>query len=333
MDPQPIPVLTDEQPHRISRGVAITSHGERLHDDLAFAAEIGLTHVRLDAPWARAQQKAATLDGGVIEELVVALAAARGLGLEPWLRLLPPELPPWFLDEGGLTDPATAACWWPRWVETVAEQVGDLVGGWVPLTAPFGLVTRLVPTDARKQGELLNTLVIAWRDAWRILRGGPPVVTALDVADEQPTGPTQEHLDDARRRERMRWSVWLEGLADGTVRIPGREPTNLPDLAGACDVLGVAVRTQVAAALYRCAEQGPPRPLAVTFALSTSGDSEAARATTGMWRDVGEAASSLTVNAVTATPFLDDPARPNRLGLATASRRLKGAGEAFVSPL
>ena len=138
MDPQPIPVLTEPPSQRISRGVVVVSRGERLLDDLAFAAEIGLTHVRLDAPWAQAQPKAATLDGGVIEELVVALTAARRLGLEPWLRLLPPDVPHWFLDEGGFTDPATAARWWPRWVETVAGHVGDIVGGWVPLAAPFG---------------------------------------------------------------------------------------------------------------------------------------------------------------------------------------------------
>ncbi len=332
MDPQPVPVLTDPSPHRISRGVVVVSRGERLLDDLAFAAEIGLTHVRLDAPWARAQPKAAIVDGGVIEELVAALTAARDLGLEPWLRLLPPDLPHWFLDEGGFTDPATAARWWPRWVETVAERVGDIVGGWVPLAAPFGLVTRFAPTDARQQGEIMHTLIVAWRDAWRILRGGPPVATALDVAGELPTGPTQEHLDDARRRERMRWNVWLDGLLDGTVRIPGRGPTNVPDLAGACDVLGIAVREQVGSALHRCAEQGPVRPLAVTFALSGSSDSEAAQAVTKMRGDLAEVTSSLTITAVTASPFVDDPDHPDRLGLATASRRLKDAGEAFVAP-
>ena len=332
MDPQPIPVLTEPPSQRISRGVVVVSRGERLLDDLAFAAEIGLTHVRLDAPWAQAQPKAATLDGGVIEELVVALTAARRLGLEPWLRLLPPDVPHWFLDEGGFTDPATAARWWPRWVETVAGHVGDIVGGWVPLVAPFGLVTRFAPSDARQQGETLHTLIVAWRDAWRILRGGPPVATALDVAGEQPAGPTQEHLDDARRRERMRWNVWLQGLADGTVRIPGRQEMKVPDLAGACDVLGIAVRTQVAGALHRCAEQGPARPLAVTLALSGGTDREAAQAVTRMHGDIAAVASSLAVAAVTCAPFLDDPAYPDRLGLATASRRLKDAGEAFVSP-
>ena len=43
----------------VSRGAVVPAHDpERLADDLAFAAEIGLTHVRLDVAWAAGAPKA-----------------------------------------------------------------------------------------------------------------------------------------------------------------------------------------------------------------------------------------------------------------------------------
>lgn len=305
-----------------------------MHDDLAFAAELGLNHVRFDAPWALAQPKAGALDGGVMEALAAAALEARRRGLQPWFRLLQPSIPLWFDNEGGFTDAKNAGRWWPRWIEHVAASLGTVAAGWVPIEAPFGMVQRLAPDDPRTQGELCDTLTVAWRDAWRILRGGPPVATSLDVAVERPTGPTQGHLDEARRREQLRWGLWLDGLAHGRVRIPGRADRELPDLAGACDVLGIAVSSDVAAALDRCAEQGPERPLAITFRPLGTTDSECAQSISGMWRDARVVATSRAITSVTATPFLDSPAQaggPTRLGLATAERRVKDAGEAFLA--
>lgn len=325
MDAQPVPGLN------ISRGVTVTSTGERRLDDLAFAAEIGLTHVRLDVPWVLAQPKAGAVDGGVMEDLLTTAQEARRLGLLPWFRLLQPQVPNWFDDVGGFTDDKAAGQWWPRWVQAAAEHLGEVAAGWVPFEAPYGMVQRLAPDDGRRQSELFHTLMVAWRDAWRILRGGPPVATSLDVADERPTGPTQAHLDAARRRDHLRWDLWLHGLARGVVDIPGRARVELPDLAGACDVLGIAVRRKVGEALHRCADQGPERPLAVTFRPPGTTDSECAGAISEMWRDVCEASSGITVTAVTATPFLDAPEPGGQLGLATGSRRLKDAGEAFLA--
>lgn len=324
MDAQPVPGLT------IARGVTVTSTGERRLDDLAFAAEIGLTHVRLDVPWVLAQPKAGTVDGGVMEELVATAQEARRLGLLPWFRLLQPQVPNWFDDDGGFTDDATAGLWWPRWVEAVAGHLGGVAAGWVPFEAPYGMVQRLAPDDGRRQGELFNTLMVAWRDAWRILRGGPPVATSLDVADERPTGPSQAHLDAARRREHLRWNLWLHGLTRGVVDIPGRARIELPDLAGACDIVGVAVRRKVGEALHRCADQGPERPLAITFRPPGTTDSECAAAIAEMWREVHAASSGITIAGVTSTPFLDGPDGSGTLGLATATRRLKDTGEAFI---
>ncbi len=334
MDPQPVPGLTPGEPPAptppIARGAALTSQGERLADDLAFAAELGLQQVRLDVPWAAAQPRAGTANGDTFEQLHTAALTARALGLQPWFRLLQPEIPKWFDNEGGFTDDRTAGHWWPRWVELVAEQLGEVAAGWVPFEAPYAMAQRLIPDDARRHGQLMHNLVVAWRDAWRILRVGPPVATSLDVAAERPTDESQEALLAARRRDQLRWGVWLGGLRDGIVRIPGRADRELAHLEGACSIVGLATRTDVEAALHRAAEQGPERPLAITFRPVGDTDAERARSVTAMWRDVRRSEGELAITAVTITPFTDQAETPDRPGIATATRQLKDSGQAFT---
>ena len=335
MDTQPIPGLTPADgpatPPSAARGATITSQGGRLADDLAFAASIGLQEVRLDVPWASAQPKAGAVNGDVFEQAHSAATLARGLGLQPWFRLLQPAIPNWFDNDGGFTDDRTAGHWWPRWVELVAEQLGEVAAGWVPFEAPYAMAQRLIPDDPRRHGELMHTLVVAWRDAWRILRLGPPVATSLDVTVERPTDSSEAAAQEAHRRDQLRWGLWLGGLRDGVVRIPGRADRQLADLDGACSVVGLAIRTDVEAGLQRAGEQGPERPLALTFRPVGDTDGQRAGSITAMWRDVRRTEGELAIASVTITPFTDNPDHPERPGIATDRRELKDSGQAFVA--
>ena len=333
MDAQPIPGLTPATPPplpSIARGATLTSAGSRLADDLAYAAELGLQEVRLDVPWALAQPKAGAYDGDVFEQVHAAALAARGLGLQPWFRLLQPAIPKWFDNDGGFTDDRTAGHWWPRWVELVAEQLGEVAAGWVPFEAPYAMAQRLVPDDPRRHGELMHTLVVAWRDAWRLLRIGPPVATSLDVTIERPADGSEAAAQEAHRRDQLRWGLWLGGMRDGVVRIPGRADKQLADLDGACTVVGLAMRSDVEAGLQRAGEQGPERPLAVTFRPLGDSDGQRAQSITAMWRDVRRTAGELTITSVTITPFTDSVEQPERPGIATERRELKDSGDAFL---
>ena len=331
MDPQPIPGLTPTEPPAaapgIARGAILTSQGSRLADDLAFAAELGLQQVRLDVLWSAAQPKAGTADGDVFEAAHDAATLARSMGLQPWFRLLQPAIPKWFDNEGGFTDERNAASWWPRWVELAAERLGEVAAGWVPFDAPYAMAQRLIPDDPRRHGELMNTLTVAWRDAWRILRGVLPVATAIDVAVERPTDGSPDAAREAHRRDQLRWGLWLGGLTDGVVRIPGRADKPLTDLDGACDIVGIALRDGAEAAIHRAAEQGPERPMAVTFRPMGDTDAQRSQAITTMWRGVREANSQVPITAVTITPLTDQPDRP---GIATERRELKDSGQAFI---
>ena len=188
----------------MKRGAVLDVRSERLLDDVALAAEIGLTMVRLDVPWSLAQPREQGYDGDVFEALVTAAQAARGAGVEPWFRLLQPAIPHWFDDEGGFTDARTAATFWPRWVELAADRLGDVAAGWVPFEAPFGMCNRLMPDDPRRHSELVQTTITAWRDAWRILHGRLPVATSLDVAVVRPEADTNEARAEARRLDHLR---------------------------------------------------------------------------------------------------------------------------------
>jgi hypothetical protein len=312
----------------IARGAALDTHASRLLDDIALAAESGLTIIRLDVPWSLAQPRETAADGDVFERLRAAALVARQAGVEPWFRLLQPALPRWFDNEGGFTDARTAGRWWPRWVELVSDQLGDVAGGWVPFEAPYAMSNRLEPDDPRTHGELTHHLVVAWRDAWRILRGALPVATSLDVGPEPPADESPREIAEARRRDQLRWGLWLGGLRDGVVRIPGRAEMELADLEGACDIVGLAMRTDIEAGLYRAADQGPERPLALTYRPVGATDGERAQHTGAMWREVHRAAGEVNLRWVTITPFVDSPGAP---GIVTVDRELKDSGHTFTT--
>jgi hypothetical protein len=254
----------------LTTGRAVGWVPDRFTDIVDEAAAIGDRSVRLDVPWALGEPRPGSLDGGVFETLIETAHRARGHGLETWCRLLQPEVPRWFDNEGGFSDERAVQQSWPRWVDAVADRLGEHVDGWVPIEAPFGAAVRLAPGDPRRQGEVLHHLVVAWRDAWRLLRGVHPVATSLDVAVERPTDDSLAAADEARRRSHMRWDTWGHGLRTGIVGIPGRADIRLDDLAGALDVLGIALRADddthrnLEALLGRVMDLRLERPIAVT---------------------------------------------------------------------
>lgn len=312
----------------IRRGAVLDVDHERLLDDIALSAELGLQAVRIDVPWATGQPRPGSFDGDTFERVTIAAQAARAAGVEPWLRLLQPAIPHWFDDEGGFTDDRNAAMWWPRWVEVVADQLGEVAAGWVPFEAPFAMSTRLMPDDPRRHVDVLHTMVIAWRDAWRLLRGVHPVATSLDVAIERPVENTPDGRDEAARRDQLRWGLWLKGFHDGIVRVPGQGDRELPDFAGSLDVLGIAVRRDIETSIVRSADHGLDKPIAITFRPNGDTDPQRSADISAMWRSVRMVAGDIPIHSVTIAPFADLPGAP---GVVTVDRELKDSGHAFVT--
>ncbi len=293
-------------------GTVVEVGSDAFADQIETAAGLGAVEARLRVAWSSLQPRPGALAGGPVEAVVEACSFARRHGLQPWIDLLrgpAPSLPPWFDDEGGFGDGRLAARAWPRFVDTFAEAVGDHVAGWVPFEAPFALAASLVPADPRRHGEVVDTLVTAWRDAWRVLRGGPPVATLVDLAPSpRPVDAGPQAAAAARRLDQLRWGVWLNALTTGRLVIPGRADREVADLAGACDVLGVGIDLRggpcdVEALLHRALETGPERPLALTLRLAGRHPEELAEAVQRLRGDVAVFATDVGLAALTLEPL------------------------------
>lgn len=271
----------------------------RFADDLAALAAAGVRHVRLGVDWSRLQPRSGMggdLSGEWFEWYRDVLSAADAAGIGVWPVLLERHVPRWFDDERGFRDPKTADRHWPRFVEAVADAFGDRVRGWFPIDDPIGIATRLERDDPARHGEVVDTMARAWRDAWRVLRGGPPIAGSFTVRTVRPADDSVIAQQAARREDHLLWRTFLRGLRDGTLVIPGRADREIPDLAGAIDVVGVRLRTDLgsdtaiddaslrrweeraATMLHRVADEGPDLPITIAaYRVSRSRRSENAR--------------------------------------------------------
>jgi hypothetical protein len=301
----------------------------RAHEDLNLLAELGAAFVRIGLDWSRLQPSAGSVDGDAIEFYLGLTQTARGLGLPIQFTLLEKAVPKWFDNEGGFTDQKWALHWWPRWVELCADTFGDHIDGWTPIDHPLGIANGLVRDDPRRHGEVLETLLLSWRDAWRILRGGPAVSTSFGLEIVRPVDQTIPAEHNAKRLDAIRWRLWLQALRDGVVSIPGRADREVADLAGACDVIGLVVRHErdTLALLHRAAEQAPDRPLSATILLPSGPDSAREPALGHFLDQTSEAASGMPLAAISINPVFDADASGR--GIINRERELKDSGRAY----
>lgn len=251
----------------------------RYAEDLHLLAELGVSAIRLPIDWARLQPAPGRIDDDWREWYEAFLGAATLHGIAVWATLFETTAPAWFDDEGSFADGRAAGRSWPRWVETAAELVGDRVAGWFPIVDPVSLACRWQDEPRRFEGALIN-VATAWRDAWRILHGGPPVATALAVRMVRPTDQTVAAAQNARLEDHLRWRMWMRALRDGNLHLPGGHVRAVPDLAGSLDMLGVTTSLDLPEAelsddalrrwherlgtiVRRAAEEGPDRPVSV----------------------------------------------------------------------
>jgi hypothetical protein len=277
------------------------------------------------------QPSAGVVDGDAVEFYSSIIQTARSAGITIHLALLEREVPKWFDNEGGFGDDRWASHWWPRWVQSCAEAFGDDVGGWVPIDHPLSVANRLFPDDPRRHGDVLDTLVTAWRDAWRILRGGPPVITAFGLEIVRPVDQTIPAEHNAKRLDQIRFRLWLQGLRDGTASIPGRADREVADLAGSFDVLGLTVRHEhdTLGLAHRAAEQIEltGKPMAITLMLPSGRDVDRESSVERFIEQAVEASAGLPLDSISVNPAFDMPG--DERGIITNDRDLKDSGRLF----
>ena len=222
--------------------------------DLRQFASLGLTHHRLSLDWARLEPRPGRHDGAAVEHYRQVLAAARSAGISTWVCLHHFSLPGWFADdEGGFTDDRARSYYWARHVDWVAETFGDLVFGWKPVNEPvayalLGWLQGSIPPGRRDPAgfaEALEAILLANHDAWRLLRSGDqptctihslfPVYPSWPSGDERERRPAE---DNARLVDDVVWRTWIRAQTDGVLSVPGRPEREVPDMAGAFDLIG-----------------------------------------------------------------------------------------------
>lgn len=310
------------------------THVDRLraHEDVTLLGELGSKVIRLGLDWSWLQPTAGAIDGDAAEFYLGLTQVARSAGVALQFALLERDVPKWFDNEGGFADAKWAGHWWPRWVEACADTFGDSVDGWIPIDHPLGVANRTVRDDPRKHGEVLDTLATAWRDAWRILRGGPPIVTSFGLEIVRPVDQTIPAEHNAKRLDQIRFRLWFQGLLDGIVSIPGRADREVGDLAGSFDVLGVIVRHEndTLGLLHRAAEMVDigSKPMSVTLLMGASSDATRELVVERFMEQVTEAASGLPLQTVLVSPTFDLDGEER--GIITRDRDLKDSGRLFL---
>jgi beta-glucosidase len=164
-----------------------TRHAE----DFGLLAQHGITHHRLTIEWARLEPAEGRWSDDEEAHLRGVLAAARDAGVAVWACLLHGSAPGWFTDDRrGWLDDKAASLTWPRHVDRVAEALGDLVAGWVPIHEPdlqarLGYGEGTFPPGRRNDDDERDARVAlraAEAEAARLLQGGgAPVALAARI--------------------------------------------------------------------------------------------------------------------------------------------------------
>jgi beta-glucosidase len=227
--------------------------GTRYREDFSILAGLGLTHHRLGIEWARIEPAEGRTDGSAVEHYQAVLRAGRETGMQLWACLHHVTLPGWFVDAGGFAD-ERGRYLWARHVDRVAELFGADVAGWMPVGEPsayatLGFLQGVHPpgrSDPEAFAKALRGVWLAWRDAWRLLRGGPPVCTAWNLSPVFAADHTVPARRWARLTDEVLWDVGIRAIRDGVLAVPGLAEEEVPDLQGSADLIGFSYQAALA---------------------------------------------------------------------------------------
>ena len=247
--------------------------GTRYREDFAIYASLGLTHHRLSIEWARVEPEPRRHDDAAVEHYRDVLSDAREAGIEPWVCLHHFTLPRWFQHAGAFTVRENRTEVWARHVDFMAETFGDLVYGWQPVNetnyyaqlAHRGGGWPPGGNDRATSAFVHEAIQLATAEAASRLRAtGKPVASIFGLG---PAFAHDDRVETTTLVERIIETHWRAGLdlfRDGVLRVPGRDPIERPDLAGAFDLIGFSYYSALGVALGKVVphpEDAPRSPL------------------------------------------------------------------------
>jgi beta-glucosidase len=222
---------------------------ERAEEDLALAASLGVRHYRLSLEWSRIEPAEGRFDEAALDRYRAICDAASRAGLVPWVNFFHFTHPRWFAERGGFLAPGGSAAFL-RYLERAARALAGRarhfhVSNESMVYVLASYLTGANPPFVRKREvawDMTRTVLELQAEGYRILKAQDPAATVASIEvylDVRPRDPADAgHREAAERLDAWYHGVLLEGLATGWVRLPGREPVELPQLRGALDVYG-----------------------------------------------------------------------------------------------
>lgn len=242
----------------------------RHREDFRAYASLGLDHHRISIEWSRLEPEPGRHDPEAVAYYREVLSAAHEEGIHPWVCLLHFAAPRWFAADGDFLSERNRDEVWPRHVEFVAETFGDLVEGWQPVNetnyyagAKFrGGGWPPGHDDRDKWATCTRNIHLASADAARRLRQtGVPVTSIFGLSPVIAQDDAPETATRVARELGIHWDTGLGLFRDGILRVPGLDPVERPDLAGAYDLIGFSYYAAMGVKAGKIALQPPDAPI------------------------------------------------------------------------
>ena len=243
-----------EREGRVPRSTDGAGLATDYRDDLGQFAALGCTDWRLTVEWARVEPAPGRPDADALDRYRDVLAHARSVGLRSWVTLHHGSLPGWYHhDEGGHRDDLARNRYWSRHVDRIAEELDELVDGFVPIDDPIGWAVRGYGLGSRPPGrrdpqamrEAVVGAVLAVHEAVRLLSSGRQEVMTAWRADpvhavaEEDGRVTPEAEAAARSWDDLLWGTWLRAHAEGSLEVEGRAAIEVPAFVDRVDLVGL----------------------------------------------------------------------------------------------
>lgn len=142
---------------------AAADHWNRWREDLVMAKNLGLTAYRFSIEWSRIEPQEGHFNRQAIEHYRQVAAEVRRLGMESFVTLFDVTLPAWVAEKGGWRSSESPALF-ERYVQFVAQHLGEAVRFWVPINDPLTYVMA-----AYMRGIWLPQQHSIWQ-AWSVMR-------------------------------------------------------------------------------------------------------------------------------------------------------------------
>lgn len=243
----------EQQPGHIrdgSRSGDACDHWNRFAGDFDLAAAMHTNAHRLGVEWARIEPVEGQWNGDAVAHYREVLKALRTRAIEPMVTLHHFVNPRWLAARGGWKNPGVVALF-ERYASFLARELGDLVRLWCTVNEPVGLAYQAYATgywlpQQKSLGaafDVLQHLLLGHAAAYRAVHsvqpqaqvGIPHYMRIFDPAN--PRSPL-DRLAAGIRDTLFNASV-LDALESGRLTLPLGMSRSVPEVAGACDYLGV----------------------------------------------------------------------------------------------